>query len=60
VEPDANHNSILYMRGDYVSDWIGAQALGETAPPACPKGGDDIIDPMTMMPATCDTAPPNE
>ncbi|MGZ3417801.1 MAG: alpha/beta hydrolase family protein [Polyangiales bacterium] len=60
VEPDANHNSILDVRGDYVSDWIAAQALGGTAPAACAKTANDILDPMTKMPATCDAAPPNE
>jgi hypothetical protein len=60
VEADANHNGTLKKRADYVGDWIAAQTLGGTAPAPCALTENDIIDPATMMPAACDTPPPND
>jgi pimeloyl-ACP methyl ester carboxylesterase len=60
VEPDADHNGTLRKRGDYVSDWIASKTLGETAPAACEKTENDILDPMTGKTAECATPPPNE
>ncbi len=53
VEADADHRSILSLKGDYVADWIGNIALGEAAPAAC-AANESAVD------VECATPPPND
>lgn len=58
--PGEGHASALSAKGDYVSDWIASLTLGVAAPADCAKNETGIVDPKTMMPATCATPPPND
>jgi len=58
--PGEGHGSVLGAKGDYVSDWIASLTLGAAAPAKCEKDETAIVDPMTMMPATCASPPPND
>lgn len=58
--PNEDHNTVLSAKGDYVSDWIASLTLGAAAPAKCEKDETAIVDPMTMMPATCASPPPND
>jgi pimeloyl-ACP methyl ester carboxylesterase len=58
--PGEGHGSVLGAKGEYVSDWIASLTLGGTAPAKCDKDETAIVDPMTMMPATCASPPPND
>ncbi len=53
------HAGIVSEKADYVSDWIAAQTLGETAPADCPLGEAALAD-SSGAPIPCNPLLPNE
>jgi pimeloyl-ACP methyl ester carboxylesterase len=53
VDPEATHNSIGALRGEFVADWIASVALAGPSPAPCPADDSAIT-------VSCTTPPPND
>lgn len=53
-EPEAGHQTILNLRGKYVTDWIASKTLGGAAPAACPQNEAAVTTACNQTPSNDD------